>query len=290
MKDRSVDTGGLVLLDKPAGITSHAVVDRARRVLGTRRVGHAGTLDPFATGLLILLVRRATRLLPYLDAEPKVYRAIVRFGTRTSTDDIEGTPVAEAAPPEQAVVERAIPTLTGHLLQRPPAFSAKRVAGVRAYAAARRGEPLALEPVAVTVHKWIVLGRSGADLDVEVHCSAGTYVRALARDLGEACGSAAHLAALRRTGSGRFTVDEARSVDDMERGDFTLLPPGAAVRHLPAQQLDDLDARRICRGQNVTALPDLRGDVAALCHGDDLIAVGVRDGESWRPKVVLWDA
>ncbi|MEX2154070.1 MAG: tRNA pseudouridine(55) synthase TruB [Gemmatimonadaceae bacterium] len=286
MRDRSAD--GLLLVDKPAGITSHAVVDRARRAIGTRRIGHAGTLDPFATGLLVLLVNRTTRLLPFLDAEPKVYRATIRFGTRTTTDDPDGEIVEEAPPPDHAVVERALGTLTGHLLQRPPAFSAKRVAGVRAYSAARRGEPMALEPVGVTVYEWRVLERRGADLDVELRCSGGTYVRALARDLGEATGSAAHLAALRRLRSGRFDVADAFSLDRVDRGDFELLPPTAAVGQLPQQALDDLDAKRVTHGQNVTA--QTQGDVAALCYNDQLLAIAERDGQSWRPKVVMRDA
>jgi len=286
MRDRTAD--GLLLVDKPAGITSHAVVDRARAAIGTRRIGHAGTLDPFATGLLVLLVNRTTRLLPFLDAEPKVYRATIRFGTRTTTDDPDGETLEEAPPPDQAVVERAISTLTGHLLQRPPVFSAKRVAGVRAYAAARRGEPMALEPVGVTVYEWRVLERKGADLDVELRCSGGTYVRALARDLGEATGSAAHLAALRRLRSGRFDVDAAFTLDRVDRGDFELLPPTAAVGQLPQQSLDDLEAKRVTHGQNVTA--QTKGDVAALCYKDQLLAIAERDGQSWRPKVVMRDA
>ena len=285
MRDRRAD--GLLLVDKPAGITSHAVVDRARQIIGTRRIGHAGTLDPFATGLLILLISRVTRLLPFLDAEPKVYRATIRFGVSTTTDDLEGGAVLQAPPPEQAIVERAIATLTGHLLQRPPAFSAKKVAGVRAYAAARRGEPLALEPAGVTVYEWRVLRREGADLDVEIHCSGGTYVRALARDLGEATGSAAHLAALRRVRSGRFRVEDALSMDQLQQGDFDLLPPTAAVGQLPTQALDDLEAKRVSHGQNVPA--QTGGDLVALCHDDELLAVAVRDGESWRPKVVMSD-
>jgi tRNA pseudouridine55 synthase len=286
MRDRAAD--GLLLVDKPAGITSHAVVDRARRVVGTRRIGHAGTLDPFATGLLLLLVNRATRLLPFLAIEPKVYHATVRFGTQTTTDDTEGTPLLEAPPPEQALVERAIPSLTGHLLQRPPAFSAKRVAGVRAYAAARRGEPLALEPVGVTVHSWRVLARNGADLDVEIQCSGGTYVRALARDLGEATGSAAHLSALRRVRSGSFDVADAASMDALENGEYELLSPTVAVSQLPRQTLDDLDAKRVTHGRSVAA--QTAGELAALCHADELLAVAVRDGESWRPRVVMRDA
>ncbi|HEY8174862.1 MAG TPA: tRNA pseudouridine(55) synthase TruB [Gemmatimonadaceae bacterium] len=286
MRDHRAD--GLLLVDKPAGITSHAVVDCARRSIGTRRIGHAGTLDPFATGLLILLVGRATRLLPFLDAEPKVYRAKIRFGVRTSTDDPEGDPVFEAPLPDEASVERAIGSLTGHLLQRPPSFSAKHIGGVRAYAAARRGVPLALEPVGVTVYEWRVLERDAADLRVEIRCSGGTYVRALARDLGEAAGSAAHLAELRRTRSGRFDVSDARPIDALERGDIEMLPPTTAVAQLPTQLLDDLDAKRVTHGQTVVA--QTTGDVAALCYHDELIAVAVRDGESWRPRVVMRDA
>jgi tRNA pseudouridine55 synthase len=284
---RARRTDGLLLVDKPAGISSHAVVARVRRAMGLRRIGHAGTLDPFATGLLVLLINRATRLAPFLDAEPKVYQARVRFGTRTTTDDLEGDVIAEAPPPEQAVVDRAIASLTGHLLQMPPAYSAKQVGGTRAYVAARRGKPLTLEPVGVVVHEWRILGREGADLDVEVRCSGGTYVRALARDLGEATGSAAHLAALRRLRSGRFDVAQASTIEAVEAGDFDLLAPDIAVGQLPRQLLDDLDARRIAHGQAVAA--QTSGEVAALCHADELLAIAVRDGETWRPKVVMRD-
>jgi tRNA pseudouridine55 synthase len=286
MREPTAD--GVLLVDKPAGLTSHDVVDRARRVLATRRIGHAGTLDPFATGLLILLVNRATRLLPFLDSEPKVYLATIRFGLRTTTDDLEGEPMGEASVPDQAVVERGISTLTGHLLQRPPAFSAKSVAGVRAYSAARRGKPMELEPVGVTVHEWRILGRHAEDLEVEIHCSAGTYVRALARDLGEICGSAAHLAALRRVRSGRFDVAQAATLERLQSSDFQLLPMTSAVAQLPRQGLDDLDAKRVTHGQNVAA--QISGELVALCHQDALLAVAVRDGESLRPRVVLRDA
>lgn len=278
----------MLLVDKPAGITSHDVVDRVRRATDTRRIGHAGTLDPFATGLLILLVGRATRLLPYMDAEPKVYRAIVRFGLRTTTDDPHGEPMQEAPPPDQAVVERAIASLTGHLLQRPPTFSAKQVGGVRAYAAARRGAPLALEPVGVTVHEWRVLARNGADLDVEVSCSGGTYVRSLARDLGEATGSAAHLAALRRLRSGRFDVRDACTIEEVLAGRFALHPPRMAVEQMERQMVDDLDAKRLVHGQSVVAQVD--GELVALCHDDELLAIAVREGNSLRPRLVMRDA
>jgi tRNA pseudouridine55 synthase len=289
MTDRRPDgIGGLLLVDKPRGLTSHAVVDRVRRALGTTRIGHAGTLDPFATGLLVLLVGRATRLAPYLDAEPKVYRARIRFGARTTTDDLEGDVVAEAPPPQAAVVDRAIGGLTGDLLQRPPAYSAKQVGGVRAYSAARRGAPLSLEPAAVVVHQWRVLDRDEVSLDVEITCSGGTYIRALARDLGEATGSAAHLAQLRRLRIGRFDVAQAASLESVEQGAYELIAPTEAVGQLPREVLDDLDARRITHGQAITARTP--GSVAALCHGEELLAVAIREGDSWRPKVVMRDA
>lgn len=279
---------GVLLVDKPAGMSSHAVVDHARRAIGTRRIGHGGTLDPFATGLLVLLVNRATRLLPFLDGEPKVYRARIKFGARTSTDDCEGEVVEEAPPPSREAVEQAITSLSGHLLQRPPAFSAKSVAGVRAYKAARRGKPMTLEPVGVRVYGWRVLGWNGPELEAEIRCSGGTYVRALARDIGEATGSAAHLSGLRRISSGQFHVDDAVCMDSLDAKSFKLLPVVAAVPQLPRQTLDDLDARRVTHGQSVTA--NTAGDVAVLCHQDDVVAVAVREGEQWRPKVVMRDA
>jgi tRNA pseudouridine55 synthase len=290
MTDRRPDTGsgGLLLVDKPGGLTSHGVVDRVRRAIGTTRIGHAGTLDPFATGLLVLLVGRATRLAPYLDAEPKVYLARIRFGARTTTDDLEGDVVHEAPPPQPAVVDRAIGGLTGHLLQRPPAYSAKQIGGVRAYAAARRGAPLSLEPAAVVVHEWRIIDRDAATLVAEITCSGGTYIRALARDLGEATGSAAHLTELRRLRIGRFEVSRASTLESIEQGSFGFLAPTEAVAQLPRELLDDLDARRITHGQTIAARTP--GSLAALCHGEELLAVAVRDGESWRPKVVLRDA
>jgi tRNA pseudouridine55 synthase len=217
-----------------------------------------------------------------------VYRARIRFGARTTTDDLEGDVVEEAPAPQPAVVDRAIGGLTGNLLQRPPAYSAKQVGGVRAYSAARRGSPLALEPAAVVVHEWRILDRDTSDLDVEITCSGGTYIRALARDLGEATGSAAHLAALHRLRIGRFDIANAASIESIELGAYELVAPTEAVGQLPREVLDDLDARRITHGQSITARTP--GSVAALCHGEELLAVAVRDGESWRPKVVMRDA
>ena len=187
----------MLLVDKPAGVTSHDVVARARRLLGVRRVGHLGTLDPFATGLLVLLVGRATRLAPYVDNEPKVYDATIRFGAETTTDDITGEPTREAPLPDPARLRPAMAALTGELDQLPPAFSAKRVGGQRAYAAARTGRPLELRPVRVRVDHWQLHQAEPGRAVVTITCSGGTYIRALARDLGRAVGSAAYLEALR---------------------------------------------------------------------------------------------
>jgi tRNA pseudouridine55 synthase len=286
---RSPSTEGLLLVDKSAGMTSHDVVAIARRALGEPRIGHAGTLDPFATGLLVLLAGRITRLLPYLDAEPKVYDARIRFGAETETDDATGRVVREAPFPMRADVDRAIAALTGPIDQEPPAYSAKQVGGRRAYDAARRGTPVRLPPSRVTVHSWTVKARTNDTLDAVITCSGGTYVRALARDLGRQAGSAAHLAALRRTASGPFEVREACGVDALREGRCILLPPLRALSSLAVEQLDATGADRAGRGNLVEAT--VAGDRAALLGPNgELIAVAERSGSSWQPRTVLRDA
>jgi tRNA pseudouridine55 synthase len=221
---------GLLLVDKPAGVTSHDVVAAVRRAVRSRRVGHAGTLDPFATGLLVVAVGPVTRLLPWVVGEPKVYLATIRFGAATDTDDGTGTVIREAPvpaalahdPSDDASVRRAMEALTGPLMQRPPAYSAKHVEGTRAYALARRGALVELPPVPVTVHGWEVVGQDGPDLQVRITCGGGTYIRALARDLGEALGSAAHCATV---GGGRRAVRGAGARRPLRRGH----PPGIAA-------------------------------------------------------------
>jgi len=286
---RSPSTEGLVLVDKPAGITSHDVVAIARRALGERRIGHAGTLDPFATGLLVLLVGRATRLLPYLDGEPKVYEARIRFGSETDTDDATGRVVREAALPIRADIDRAIGALTGTIGQEPPAYSAKQVDGQRAYDAARRGAPVRLPPARVTVHSWEIKARTNDTLDAIITCSGGTYVRALARDLGRQAGSAAHLAALRRTRSGPFRVSDACDLAAMRDGRCSPLPPLRALTSLAVEQLDTAAADRAARGNVVDAT--VAGDRAALLGPNgELVAVAERSGAGWQPRTVLRDA
>jgi tRNA pseudouridine55 synthase len=282
---------GLLLVDKPAGVTSHDVVAIARRALGVRRVGHGGTLDPFATGLLVLLVGRATRLLPYLEGEPKVYAATIRWGVETDTDDGTGAVMCTAPAPERAAVERAMVGLTGEVDQVPPAFSAKQVGGQRAHAAARRGAPLALEAARVTVYAWTTRAWRGDALDVTVQCSGGTYVRALARDLGRAAGSAAHLTALRRLTSGPFDVAAACSADDLRAGAAVLLPPLAAVPSLPVVRLDAGSVRHVRQGRDVGgAGPGPGAGRAALVDPSGaLVAIAQRDGDWWHPRTVLAD-
>lgn len=209
---------GLLLVDKPAGVTSHDVVQLVRRVYGERSIGHLGTLDPFATGLLLLLIGHSTRLATFMATEPKVYEATIRFGSETDTDDLTGAVVREAPFPGFDAIRPAIPGLTGTIMQVPPAYSAKSVDGTRAHDAARQGTPLALAPVEVTVHEWEVLaGREPErELDVRITCGTGTYLRALARDLGRAAGCAAHLSSLRRTRCGPFDVADAVTVEAMK--------------------------------------------------------------------------
>jgi len=284
-------TDGVLLVDKPAGVTSHDIVAVARRALRLRRIGHAGTLDPFATGLLVLLTGRATRLLPYLDDEPKVYDATITFGAATDTDDATGQVTATAALPTEDAVRRAIPALTGPIDQIPPAYSAKQVDGERAYDAARRGAPLALKAAHITVHRWEVrTWREGA-LDATITCSGGTYIRALARDLGRLAGSAAHLSALRRTRAGVFSLEHAVKVDALQRGDVALQPALSAVASLPAAALDDARLARLAHGMSVEA--DLPAGVARVALTDaagNLVAIAEPDAGRWHPRVVFTDA
>lgn len=221
----STSVQGLLLLDKPAGMTSHDVVQHVRRILGERSIGHLGTLDPFATGLLVLLLGRATRLATFIDTEPKVYEAEISFGAETDTDDATGTVIRSAAAPGESHVRAAVKSLTGTISQIPPAYSAKSVDGTRAYDAARRGEPLVLAAVDVTVHEW-KLGRITADsASATITCSSGTYIRALARDLGRLTSSAAHLSSLRRTRVGEFDVRDAATLESLSKD-------GAPIRSL----------------------------------------------------------
>jgi tRNA pseudouridine55 synthase len=251
---------GLVIVDKPAGWTSHDVVARLRRLARTRRVGHAGTLDPMATGVLVLGVGAATRLLHHLVLTDKAYTATIRLGQTTVTDDAEGAIVesSSAAGVTEAAVRAAMAELTGAIAQVPSAVSAIKVDGQRAYERVRSGEAVELAPRPVTVRRFeaVRFGRPSPelfDVDVEVECSSGTYVRALARDLGAALGVGGHLTALRRTRVGPFRLDTARTLEQLAAlADPVTLPMPAAVRAaFPAREVGTDEARELSFGRSL---------------------------------------
>ncbi|GAC1693016.1 MAG: tRNA pseudouridine(55) synthase TruB [Gemmatimonadaceae bacterium] len=278
---------GLLLIDKAPGVTSHDAVLAVRRATGEPRVGHTGTLDPFATGLLVVLLGRATRLLPYVGGDPKVYEATIRFGTETDTDDLTGAVVRSAPPPSADAVSAATSHLTGVIEQVPPAYSAKRVGGRRAYTAARAGEAVHLPPVPVRVDAWRLGRWTGADLDATVTCGGGTYIRALARDLGRLTGSAAHLAALRRVASGAFRVGDAMTMADLASRGVVLRPPLDALRAMTTAVIDANEIARIVRGIAIPGRGDAQTVALVARDGGALVALAVRVGDLWQPRVVM---
>jgi tRNA pseudouridine55 synthase len=288
--------GGLVVVDKPGGLTSHDVVARVRRLAGTRRVGHAGTLDPMATGVLVVGVERATKLLTYLVGAGKEYLATIRLGVSTVTDDAEGEVVARrAAVADAGQVAAAIAGLTGDILQVPSAVSAIKVDGRRAYARVRAGESVELPARPVRVDRFEVLARREdvdeglpvVDLDVLVACSSGTYVRALARDLGKRLGVGGHLTALRRSRVGPYGLDVARTLDQLTER-FTLLPLADAARvAFPVRELTAEEARRLSHGMRLEPAGLGSAPTAAFAPDGALVAVVTEDGVSARPLVVL---
>ena len=285
----TTELAGFLLVDKPAGITSHDVVSIVRRSVHTRRVGHAGTLDPFATGLLVVMVGRGTRLLPFIDGEPKIYDATITFGTETDTDDVTGTTTRSAPLPAEHSIDEAITRLTGAIDQIPPAYSAKQVGGTRAYAAARRGKQLDLAPARVVIHRWDILARDEVSLRVRITCSGGTYIRALARDLGRLAGSAAHLSALRRLKSGVFDVAGAATVEDLREGTIELRPLRDAIPSIATRALTSGELARVLHGNPVIDETTSVDRVALVDDGGDLVAIAERSGIELRPKLVLRD-
>ena len=245
---------GVLLIDKPSGPTSHDVVLRLRRTTGERSIGHTGTLDPRATGLLPLVLGRATRLASVLTGGDKTYEATIQLGVSTDTDDADGRPTGPVTTvlPDDATIDRALLTFHGTFDQTPPSHSAKKILGRKAYDLARRHQAVELAPVAVTVHEVERTGRLGACVCVRVSATAGFYVRALARDLGRALGCGAHLTALRRTRSGVFDVSAALSLSVAERLGKSLaehlLSPADALPDLPAVQVTDLGLKRAAHG------------------------------------------
>lgn len=285
----ATSTDVLLLVDKPAGITSFDAVRVAGRVLGTRRVGHTGTLDPFATGLLVMLAGRGTRLMRYVPGEPKVYRARIVFGAETDTHDATGTVVREDKLPGMDAVRAALPALTGTMLQIPPEYSARKVGGTRAYALARKGVTPDLAPTSVTVASWDVLHQEEGALEARITCGGGTYVRALARDLGRACGSAAHLAELRRERCGPFTIEQATSWDDLRAGHIAPRDLRDALAGLPQVTLDAAQTQKVRHGMAIPADGDAPR-VALVGPQEELLGVARLKGDMWQPETMLPDA
>lgn len=278
---------GLLVLDKPAGATSRSVVDRVLRWFPRRtRIGHTGTLDPLATGVLVLCLGSATRLAEYVQLMSKTYRARLLLGANSDSDDADGViaPVAGAVAPEAARVAKCTAEFVGEIQQVPPAYSAAKVAGRRAYDLARRGEEVSLRPRPVRIYRIDVLDYAYPHLDLEVHCGKGTYIRSLARDLGERLGCGALVQTLRRTRVGPFTVEGALTLDaDAETARARLLPVEMAIAELPRLVLPEHDRKRLCQGQAVSIpaiggapLPPA-GEVAIFNTEGRLAAVAVFD-------------
>jgi tRNA pseudouridine55 synthase len=286
---------GLVIVDKPGGMTSHDVVARIRRLAGTRRVGHAGTLDPMATGVLVVGVEKATRLLGYLTLTEKQYDATIRLGQSTSTDDAEGqlTGAASAKNVAPEAIAKAVADLTGEIQQIPPAVSAIKVDGQRAYKLTRAGAAPELKPRPVTVYEFTVtgirpVGDDLKDLDVTVRCSSGTYIRALARDLGAALGTGGHLTALRRTRVGGYGLDQAQTLDQLAER-FEVMPLArAAAAAFARRDLSADEARRLAHGGRLAATgTGSPGTMAAFAPDGTLVALLSEDTGQARPLVVF---
>jgi tRNA pseudouridine55 synthase len=286
---------GVLIIDKPVGLTSHDVVARVRKMIGERSVGHTGTLDPFASGVLVMLVGRATRLAQFLSGAEKEYEAVIRLGSATNTGDLTGAALepARTQAPEFSVesIERAMAALRGEIEQTPPMYSAKKVNGRKLYEFARRGEQVERHPVRVVISEFETMPGVSAeasapgtlDLAVRVVCSAGTYIRTLAEQFGNQLGVGAHLASLRRTRAGTFRIEDARTLDEIkELADAKLIEPelicpDSALSHLPLIALDEAQARRTLNGIDLEIENDGWGDRQFVRMRDpsgNLLAVG----------------
>lgn len=277
---------GVVVVDKPRGVTSHDVVAQMRRAFRTSRIGHLGTLDPMATGVLPLTLGRATRLARFVPNSPKEYVGTIQFGWETTTLDREGDPLGEPRPAgiEPSKLVDAMASFLGTSLQTPPAFSAKKIGGRRAYRMARQGEPVEPAPIEVTIDRFIPVETRSDSVDFSVVCSGGTYIRSLARDLGRRLGTGAHLSRLRRTRSGPFFETEAVRVENAREED--VIGPGVFLGHLPGIEVEGEDLESVGHGRPI-ACPGDEGYLCIFNKKGDLLAVARRK-EGWaHPEVVL---
>jgi tRNA pseudouridine55 synthase len=287
--------GGVLAVDKPPGWTSHDVVGRVRRLAGLRQVGHAGTLDPMATGVLVLCLGRATRLLEYLVGQPKTYLAEITLGAATDTYDAEGEITARLPVPAltHEQIDAALSAFRGPIMQRPPAYSALKRDGVALYQRARAGEQVEVEPRPVTVYELALLAFDGQTVRLRIRCGAGTYVRSIAHDLGQALGCGGHLSALRRTAVGPFGIEDAATLEQLaEPGALAaaLLPADTAVAHLTRVDVAEAEAARLLHGQAVlSAKAQPAGPARA--YGPDSRFLGIvafdPQRQAWLPQKML---
>jgi tRNA pseudouridine55 synthase len=290
---RPAPPSGLIIVDKPADWTSHDVVGKMRGIAGTRKVGHAGTLDPMATGVLVIGVEKATRLLGHLALTEKVYEATLRLGVTTNTDDAEGevTATTHAGHVAEEDVRKGIAALTGEIMQVPPQVSAIKVNGERAYKRARAGEEVELAARPVTIHAFDVTGirREGETIDVDatITCSSGTYIRALARDLGASLGVGGHLTYLRRTRVGPYGIASARTIDDLSR-ECVILPMAEAVAAaFPRRDVSEEEAGLVAHGGRLASAGLGPGPVGVFGPDGTLLALVEERGGTARPLAVF---
>lgn len=280
---------GVLLVDKPAGWTSHDVVAKLRGIMKERRIGHAGTLDPMATGLLVIAVGPCTRLLQYATATTKTYVGTVRFGSATDSLDADGTVVATADVPELTpeIVNAAAASLTGEQMQIPPMVSAIKVDGKKLYELAREGKEIVREPRPVVIRSFSLTQANATDWDFVTEVSPGTYIRVLASDLAQRLGTLGHLVALRRVSSGGAHVEDALSLDALaDLGTSALRSPMSLVDHLARRDVTPDEVVALRQGKRIEATPG-ESDTAVATINDEVVAIVTRRGETWQPSVVL---
>lgn len=290
------NVSGVLVLDKPVGLTSHDVVQIVRRGTGIRRAGHTGTLDPRASGVLVVLLGPAVRLSEFVSAEDKRYQATIHLGSSTDTYDAEGIVSGPDVPVDvsQEEFEELLKGFEGEIEQKPPAYSAVKVQGKKAYEMARKGQDVDLEPRIIQVHSLELLEWALPEVVIDVHCSSGTYVRSLANDIGVELGVGAHLTGLRRTKSGHFTLKDSVSMrqlrDDFEQGTWagSLIPAAEALGDWYTVELDEDQLHLVVNGNRIPADEDAPEMARAISQQGDLAAIIQKDGAEWQPKKVFY--
>jgi len=295
IQQQTMSANGILLLDKPTGMTSNAALGRAKRIIGIKKAGHTGTLDPMASGLLTLCFGQATKVAAFLLEADKTYEADVRLGLTTDSEDATGEVLERRPVPvlDDVRLDAVLQQFRGPIEQIPPMHSALKHKGRRLYELARRGESVERPPRAVVIHALELLGRDEDTLRLRVHCTKGTYIRSLARDIGQALGCGAHLSGLRRTASAPFSVDDAVALEALEslaraEAHALMLPPDQALAHLPAVELDDQQARRIAQGQRLAQLRPAHAGQVRIYGPSAFVGIGEMDGQGRLKPVRLF--